>query len=1044
MNYLIRFARRLPLFCLIVFSGLLALTSLRAQSAGTGTITGRVLNPATKEYVQNAEVHLQNTNFSTVTTADGSYTFFNVPAGDAAVAVDYTGYQSQTKTVTVAAGQTAALDFNIISNLSKTQAEAANDTVKLQAFTVESEREGNAKAIMQQKASMNMSRIVASETFGNIAEGNIGEFLKYLPSITMDYVEADARNPRIRGLPAQYTTVTFNGLRIASADAFIQANGTNNGGGAGKGDRSFGFDVVSMSSIGAVEVDYTINASQDADGAAGNIDMIPKHAYERSEGALTFEASAMMNSEEMRMAKIVRPDNKPERLILPNLQVQYTNSFFDHRLGIVAAFNESNSFNEQRQFVPTYDATPTATDPRPLVITKLQFKDGPKFSERSTGSLSFDFKVNDHLSLSLLSTFNGYDAYVGNRTFAIATASRANVGGDGVTAWNNVPISAVTQTMQGLNKRTFGYTHMPTFQYKWDNFDIDGALGFSKSTNNYSGNQSASLPGNSTAGVTISPTGMTATASRPADDNYAWTIQQTGGLDWGNVANYKAAATGYPTFSIDGRYVTNIIDEGRLDIKYTTPWKTPTWFKVGGKTIETTFDFHNPTQTWNYIGPGGGLGGSWANFPSALKFNPAHGASITSISGSSFAVTDQNLIGATFKSNPGYFVDATTPATYLTSFVTNPRYIREEIDSLYAMFDTKPIRHLEIQAGLRGERTRDELKNITGLSSAQVIAAGFPVTAGSATTIPGINFQYLSHPRELSSTGRSDLYPSASIKYEIKKDLVALFGYSYTVTRPSFNDIAGTTTIDDTALTIKLPNSALQPAFSNNYSLGLTKYFEPVGSAGISVFQNDFKNFTQSVTAPAAQAADALAAQGLNDPIYAGYTVTTTQNLPGLVTYRGYSMDFTQSLSFLPEKFKGFSAFANYTRLYYTIEMPNPAVNLHAAAPYNFGWLPGITPNIVNYGLGYQRGRFSGNVKARWTDKTGTTTNYNTFMKQNTKLDVDASIRLTDHFSLYFYARNLLDVRDYVYANNDPQRIGAGNSIEYYGAYYYAGIKGSF
>jgi len=34
---------------------------------------------------------------------------------------------------------------------------------------------------------------------------------------------------------------------------------------------------------------------------------------------------------------------------------------------------------------------------------------------------------------------------------------------------------------------------MPTFEYKWDNLDINGALGFSKGlTNNYSGNQSAS------------------------------------------------------------------------------------------------------------------------------------------------------------------------------------------------------------------------------------------------------------------------------------------------------------------------------------------------------------------------------------------------------------------------------------------------------------------------------------------------------------------------------------------------------------------------
>jgi hypothetical protein len=217
-----------------------------------------------------------------------------------------------------------------------------------------------------------------------------------------------------------------------------------------------------------------------------------------------------------------------------------------------------------------------------------------------------------------------------------------------------------------------------------------------------------------------------------------------------------------------------------------------------------------------------------------------------------------------------------------------------------------------------------------------------------------------------------------------------------------------------------------------------------VGEVGFSIFQNDFKNFTQSVTVPAAAAEAALIAQGLTDPIYDTYQVTATQNLPGSVTYRGYSLDFSQSLSFLPEALSGFSAFANYTRLYYTMDIPNPSVNLHSLAPYDYGWLPGITPNIVNYGLSYQKGRLSLSVKARWTDKTGTTTNYNSFFRANTKLDVDASFRLTNHFSLYFFARNLLDVPDYVFANNNPQQIGAGNSIEYYGAYLYGGIKGDF
>ena len=133
--------------------------------------------------------------------------------------MSYTGFTAPAATVNVTAGQTATNDFS----LQPTGATATNPgekVVTLEAFTVSAEKEGDAKMIQAQKMSMNMTNMVSSETFGNFAEGNVGEFLQYLPAIDVDYVEADARNPRVRGLPAQYTEVTYNGMTLASADGF--------------------------------------------------------------------------------------------------------------------------------------------------------------------------------------------------------------------------------------------------------------------------------------------------------------------------------------------------------------------------------------------------------------------------------------------------------------------------------------------------------------------------------------------------------------------------------------------------------------------------------------------------------------------------------------------------------------------------------------------------------------------------------------------------------------------------------------------------------
>ena len=1026
-----------------------------AAQPSTGTISGRVFNPATKEYVQNAEIRLQGTDRTATSADDGTYSLLNVPDGPATVVVDYTGYQTLSTQVTVAPGQTARADFNLVGAESKVPANAGKDQIfKMQEFSVSAEREGNAKAIMEQKQAMTVSNIVSSETFGNIAEGNIGEFIKYLPAIQIDTVEADDRSPRIRGLPAQYTSVTMNGMGLASADGFIQNNGTDTSGGAGTADRSFGFEQVSMSSVDAIEVNYTTNASQDSDSPAGNINIIPKHAYEMSGQRVTLDVSTMMNSEELNLKKTIGPDDTGNYKVLPNFLLEYGNSFLKNRLGVIVSINESNSFNEQRQFAPGYDTTPTAADPRLLVINKYQFKDGPKVTERTTGSYTIDYKATDALSFSVLGTINHYAAFIGNRTFAIATASRANVGGDGLSGWTNVPISAVTSTMAYLNKRTNGFNLLPSFLYKQDNLEITGTGSISNSVNNYAGGESKSWPGSTVGGTTIATTGMTANATPTGQNGYGWNLQQTGGLDWGNLANYKAAATGFPTFAEDGRYADNLKLQAKVDVKYTAKWEMPTWFQIGAKTSETTYVYSNPTawQTWNYIGPGGGLGGSWANYPSSFNFAPAHGASLYSDTGATVAVQNHNAIGQLFAAAPQDFVPAGTAANYDTAFIVNPRYIREEVDAGYGMFDVKPLSKLEIQAGVRYERTREETKNFQQQTSNSVIAAGFPITAatGLATTIPGLNYQYLTLPRVASSQFYNSLFPSASAKYSITPNLMALIGYSYTLTRPSYNDLAGVSSEDDTTSTITVPNPFLKPEYANNYSARLTYYFEPVGSLGIGVFQNDFKNFVQSSTATGSPAALAVAsAFGYSGPQYAGFAVTTKINLPGTTTYRGGTVEYSEALSFLPKPFSGLNVFANYTRLYALESLPNPTVTLHTAAPYNFGWIPGIAPNVVNYGFNWKIGRLTVGPNFRWTDKMSISSTYDSWRTQNTKIDLNASFRLTDHLNLFFYARNLLDVPDHDYTyfyNNQVNRTAMllssqGQGIEYYGSYFYTGVK---
>ena len=100
-----------------IFFALLLLSLGFAQGTPTGAFTGRVLNPATNEYVRNAEVRIQGTDRLAVTASDGSFRFDHVPPGEVTLSITYIGYQATPQTFTLAAGQTATREIALTSSL---------------------------------------------------------------------------------------------------------------------------------------------------------------------------------------------------------------------------------------------------------------------------------------------------------------------------------------------------------------------------------------------------------------------------------------------------------------------------------------------------------------------------------------------------------------------------------------------------------------------------------------------------------------------------------------------------------------------------------------------------------------------------------------------------------------------------------------------------------------------------------------------------------------------------------------------------------------
>ena len=324
--------------------------SLHAQ-AGTGTVQGRVFNPVSKEYVRNAEVRLEGTQEVVFTENDGSFQFLNVPAGEARITVTFTGYNTLNETFNVAAGQTAVRELNLTSTAA---APATKDgVVQLAAFTVDAEREGNAKAIQAQRSAMNIITSVSSDLFGDVTAGNVGEFLKYLPGVDLDYVEPEARGPRLGGMDGQYVGVAMDGMRTANADA-------NRGGGASS--RATSFEGFSITAVESIEINWTSTPANDADTPAGNINMRTKRAFDRKGRQVSYNFSTAFNSEEFTLKKTDGQRGGPDRKFGPNYQFSYAESFLEQRVGVLMSASHSYLYNEQMLMAVSYSGN-SANDP---------------------------------------------------------------------------------------------------------------------------------------------------------------------------------------------------------------------------------------------------------------------------------------------------------------------------------------------------------------------------------------------------------------------------------------------------------------------------------------------------------------------------------------------------------------------------------------------------------------------------------------------------------------------------------------------------------
>lgn len=160
----LRSRRHIPWVGVVV--ALLWATGVQAQE--TGVIRGTVTSKLSAEPIGGVQVSVEAGEIGTLTGDDGTYTLTGVPAGTHLVATRHIGYGRQTRTVTVGAGETVTVDFQL-----------TEQAVELGQIVVT----GQGSEISRRRLSTNVD-VISESTIQNSNAGRLDELLQTaLPSV---------------------------------------------------------------------------------------------------------------------------------------------------------------------------------------------------------------------------------------------------------------------------------------------------------------------------------------------------------------------------------------------------------------------------------------------------------------------------------------------------------------------------------------------------------------------------------------------------------------------------------------------------------------------------------------------------------------------------------------------------------------------------------------------------------------------------------------------------------------------------------------------
>ena len=335
-----------------------SLTIMAADSPKYGQLKGRILDNE-KNPLPGAVVIIDGNKLSAVTDLDGFFSFANLSSGNHNLKVTYIGFLPVSKTIVVS--EKSTVDDIVMSDTSR----ELNEVVVTGVFS------GQQRAINAQKNNINITNVVSADQIGKFPDSNIGDALKRISGINVQYDQGEARFGQVRGTPAEFSSVTINGSRLPSAEGDI---------------RNVQLDLIPSDMIQTIEVSKTLMPDQDGDAIGGSINLVTKNSPHR------FTVGAVAGT----------GYNWISRKAQMNFGLTLGNRFFNDRFGVMlaASYNNAPVGSYNTEFIWEKD------DDGKIYVNDYQIRQYFVTRERQSYSLSLDWKFNDYNKIWFKGIFN--------------------------------------------------------------------------------------------------------------------------------------------------------------------------------------------------------------------------------------------------------------------------------------------------------------------------------------------------------------------------------------------------------------------------------------------------------------------------------------------------------------------------------------------------------------------------------------------------------------------------------------------------------------